>query len=42
MQREETERLSPKTAPALCDSPVITFSGVIASGGAEVAGMKTP
>jgi hypothetical protein len=32
----------PRTAPALCDSAVITFSGVIASGGARVAGVKPP
>ena len=30
------------TAPAQCDNAVITFSGVIALGGAGVAGVKPP
>jgi hypothetical protein len=34
--------MSPQTAPAQCDSAVITFSGVIALGGAKVAGVKPP
>jgi hypothetical protein len=31
-----------ETTPVLCDSAVITLSGVIALGGAKVAGVKPP
>jgi hypothetical protein len=34
--------LSSLTAPVQCDSAVITFPGVIAWGGAKVAGVKPP
>ena len=34
--------LSSRAAPGLYDRAVLTFSGVIASGGAKVAGEKTP
>ncbi len=40
--KEGTQSLSPLTAPARRDMLYIPFSGVIAFGGSQAAGGKTP